>query len=91
MTSAITDLRAELEGDFGRARERLIEARRRQQVKDTPRHRAAVAACRAETDMVLDLYLTVVAPPAELAAAPAAPAAPAVPPHSSGPVATAAL
>ncbi|SNR24540.1 hypothetical protein SAMN06272737_101265 [Blastococcus mobilis] len=85
MTSPTTDLRAELEADFGRARERLVEARRRQQVKDTPRHRAAVADCRAGIDMVLDLYLTVVAAPAEL------PAAPAAPPRSSGPVATAAL
>jgi hypothetical protein len=85
MTFPTTDLRAELEADFGRTRERLIEARLRQQMKDTPPHRAAVAACRAEIDIVLDLYLTVFAAPAEL------PAAPAVPPRSSGPVATAAL
>jgi hypothetical protein len=82
MTSPTTDLRAELEADFGRARARLVEARLRQQVKDTPHHRAAVADCRAGIDMVLDLYLTVVAAPAEL---------PAVPPRASGPVATAAL
>jgi hypothetical protein len=85
MTSQTTDLRAELEADFGRARERLVEARLRQQVKDTPRHRAAVAACWVGIDMVLDLYLTVVAAPAEL------PAAPPGRPRSSGPVATAAL
>ncbi len=85
MTSPTTDLRVELEADFSRARERLVEARLRQQAKDTPLHRAAVAACRAEIDMVLDLYLTVVAAPAEL------PAAPPDRPRSSGSVATAAL
>ncbi len=82
MSSSTIDLRAELEADFGRARERLVEARLRQQVKDTPHHRAEVAACRAGIDTVLDLYLTVVAAPAE------PPAAPAVPPRSSGPVTT---
>jgi hypothetical protein len=84
MTSPTIDLRAELESDFGRARQRLVEARLRQQVKDSPHHRSEVAACRAGIDMVLDLYLTVVAAPAELPAAPGRPGA-------SGPVATAAL
>jgi hypothetical protein len=83
--SATTDLRAELEADFGRARGRLVEARLRQKVKDTPLHRAAVAACQSRIDMVLDLYLTVVAAPSELpAAAPGRPS-------SSGPVVTAVL
>jgi hypothetical protein len=85
MTSPTTDLRAELEADFGRARERLVEARLRRQVKDTPRHRAAIAACQAEIDMILDLYLVMVAVPTAL------PSAPAGRPHSSGPVASAAL
>jgi hypothetical protein len=85
MISPTTDLRAELEADFGRARERLVEARLRQQQKDTPRHRAAIAACRARIDMVLDVYLTIVAAPAEL------PAEPPGRPRSSGPVATPAL
>jgi len=85
MTSPTIDLRAELESDFGRARQRLVEARLRQQVKDSPHHRSEVAACRAGIDMVLDLYLTVVAAPSELpAAAPGRPS-------SSGPVATAVL
>jgi hypothetical protein len=85
MTSPTTDLRAELEADFGRARERLVEARRRRQLKDTPRHRAAVAACQAEIDMVLDLYLVMVAVPTALSSAPSGR------PRSSGPVASAAL
>jgi hypothetical protein len=84
MTSPTIDLRAELETDFGRARQRLVEARLRQQVKDSPHHRSEVAACRAGIDMVLDLYLTVVAAPAELPATPGRPGA-------SEPVATAAL
>jgi hypothetical protein len=70
MTSPTTDVHGELAADFGRARERLIEARLRQQVKDTPHHREAVAACRARIDMILDLYLTVGALPAEPPAAP---------------------
>jgi hypothetical protein len=85
MTSATTNLRAELEADFGRARERLVAARLRQQVKDTPHHRAAVAACLAEVDMVLDLHLVLVEAPAALAAGPPGG------PRSSGPVGTSAL
>ena len=85
MTFPNMDLRAELEVAFGRARERLVEARLRRQVKDTPRHRAAIAACQAEIDMVLDLYLVMVAVPT------APPSAPPVRPRSSGPVATDAL
>jgi hypothetical protein len=85
MTRPTTDLRAELEADFGRARGRLVEARLRQQVKDTPLHRALVAACRARIDMVLDLYLAVVGTPvALLAAAPGLPS-------PSGPASPAAL
>jgi hypothetical protein len=69
MTCPTPDLHAALKADFDRARERLIEARLPQQMKDTPHHRAAVATCRAQIDTVLDLYLTVGAAPAELPAA----------------------
>jgi hypothetical protein len=65
MTLSNPDLHAPLRADFDRARERLIEARLQQQMKDTPHHRAAVAVCRARIDTVLDLYLTVGAAPAE--------------------------
>jgi hypothetical protein len=59
MTCPTPDLHAPLKADFDRARERLIEARLQQQMKDTPHHRATVAVCRARIDTVLDLYLTV--------------------------------
>jgi hypothetical protein len=69
MTRPTPDLHAPLKADFDRARERLIEARLQQQMKDTPHHRATVAVCRARIDTVLDLYLTVGAAPAEPPAA----------------------
>jgi hypothetical protein len=84
MTCPTPDLHAPLKADFDRARERLIEARLQQQMKDTPHHRATVAVCRARIDTVLDLYLTVGAAPAE------PPAAARGRSSSSEPVATAA-
>ncbi len=42
---------------FLRARSRLVEARLRERQKDTPAHRAAVAARLAEIDAVLDAHL----------------------------------
>jgi hypothetical protein len=69
MTLSNPDLHARLKADFDRARERLIEARFQQQIKDTPHHRATVAVCRARIDTVLDLYLTVGAARAEPPAA----------------------
>jgi hypothetical protein len=80
MTHATPDPRAELEADFSRARERLVQARHRQQEKDTPDHRAAVAACLASTDLVLDLYLTVGAARADM---PAAARGRPAPPHAA--------
>jgi hypothetical protein len=59
MTTDVTawDIRHELEIDFGLARVRLIEARLRQQAKDTPDNRAAVAEYWTRMDTVLDLLL----------------------------------
>ena len=42
---------------FSAARSRLAEARRLQRQKDTPAHRASVAARLAEIDAVLDAHL----------------------------------
>jgi hypothetical protein len=59
MTTDVTagDIRHELEIDFDLVRVRLIEARLRQQAKDTPANRAAVAEYRTRMDTVLDLLL----------------------------------
>jgi hypothetical protein len=62
MTATIEDLRAELEVDFAGACDELADARFRQEQKDTPQSRAAVAECRGRIDTVLDLYLDVWAP-----------------------------
>jgi hypothetical protein len=59
MTVLIEDLRTELLIDFAGVCEELAEARLRQQQKDTPQHRAAVAECLAWIDSVLDVYLEV--------------------------------
>jgi hypothetical protein len=42
---------------FIRACAELTQARLRQRLKDTTAHRAAVAECRAEIDIILDLLL----------------------------------
>ena len=57
MIATTTDVRLDLELDFGAARARWIDARRSQREKDTPGSRAAVTANREEIDRVLDLYL----------------------------------
>jgi hypothetical protein len=50
-------LREELAVDFSRACAQLAEAQIRQDEKDTPANRAAVAECWARIDAVLDMYL----------------------------------
>jgi hypothetical protein len=50
-------LRDELSVDFSRARAQLAEARLRQDEKDTPANRAAVAECWTRIDAVLDMHL----------------------------------
>jgi hypothetical protein len=57
MTALIEDLRTELGIDFTGACQELAQARVRQQRKDTPQNRAAVADCLVRIDFVLDVYL----------------------------------
>jgi hypothetical protein len=57
MTVTIEPLRHQLEIDFRRGREELIEARLRQGQKDTPHNRSYVAECRTRVDAVLDMHL----------------------------------
>ncbi len=57
--TATVGLRSVLEDDFARASGTWSEARSRQQRKDTPAHRAAVAECTDRIDAVLDMYLEV--------------------------------
>jgi hypothetical protein len=57
MTEAIDHPRTAHHENFIRTRNRLAEARLQQQQKDTPAHRAAVAARLAEIDAVLDAHL----------------------------------
>ncbi|MGY1643838.1 hypothetical protein ACI782_22245 [Geodermatophilus sp. SYSU D00703] len=47
----------ELTADLAQARADLVAARRAQQAKDTPAHRAAVARSRDRLDALLDLHL----------------------------------
>ena len=58
MSAIAEDVRTTHRDSFSRARTRLAEARRRQRDKDTPAHRAAVAARLAEIDAVLDAHLS---------------------------------
>ncbi|MGK5113665.1 MULTISPECIES: hypothetical protein [unclassified Geodermatophilus] len=57
MTALIEDLRTDLGIDFAGACQELARARVRQQRKDTPQNRAAVADCLVRIDLVLDVYL----------------------------------
>ena len=57
MIQTTHDPRAAHRESFSAARSRLAEARRLQRQKDTPAHRASVAARLAEIDAVLDAHL----------------------------------
>jgi hypothetical protein len=57
MTVVQDDLAAQISADLGRVRRELGQAQHRQRVKDSEANRAAVAACRARIDVVLDLFL----------------------------------
>jgi hypothetical protein len=57
MIQTTLDQRAVHRESFSAARSRLAEARRLQRQKDTPAHRASVAARLAEMDAVLDAHL----------------------------------
>jgi hypothetical protein len=56
-TPTTTGLRTVLEADFALGCAEWSAARSRQQRKDTPAHRAAVAEAGARIDAVLDMYL----------------------------------
>jgi hypothetical protein len=62
MTVTCTDLTEQLQQDFRRVGGELAEARIRQVHKDTPANRAAVAACGARVDAILDLHLAISGP-----------------------------
>lgn len=55
--TATVGLRTVLEGDFALACSAWSAARTRQQRKDTPAHRTAVAEAGARVDALLDMYL----------------------------------
>jgi hypothetical protein len=57
MTAETTDLHEQLAVDLAGACADLDAARLRHAQKDTPAHRAAVGACRARIDALLDLRL----------------------------------
>jgi hypothetical protein len=57
MTVVQDDLGAQISADLGCVRRQLSQAQHRQRVKDSEANRAAVAACRARIDVVLDLFL----------------------------------
>jgi hypothetical protein len=57
MNHVMQDLPRSHRERFTMARSRLVEARLRQGQKDTPAHRASVAAQLAEIDAVLDAHL----------------------------------
>ena len=57
MTAAIDNWRTTLHLDLMRARGELVEARLRQNRKDSPGNRIAVATCLTRMDTVLDRYL----------------------------------
>jgi hypothetical protein len=57
MSSTGCSLCDELSIDFSRACAQLAEARLRQDEKDTPANRAAVADCWTRIDAVLDMHL----------------------------------
>ena len=56
-TATLAGLRSALEDDFARVSSEWADARSRQQHKDTPASRAAVAECSARIDAVLDRWL----------------------------------
>jgi hypothetical protein len=56
-TPTTIGLRTVLEDDFAVARSAWSAARTRQQRKDTPAHRTALAEAGARVDAVLDMYL----------------------------------
>jgi hypothetical protein len=58
----LTTLTDDLRSDFLRARNDLLAARRDQQAKDCPAHRAAIEDRLAHLDAVLDLYLDLCLP-----------------------------
>jgi malate synthase len=57
VTTLMANLADELRTDFLQARADLLAARREQQAKDTPAHRAAVTEQEQRLDAVLDLFL----------------------------------
>jgi hypothetical protein len=57
MTVETADLHEQLAVDLAGVCADLDAARLRHAQKDTPAHRAAVAACRARIDALLDLHL----------------------------------
>ena len=59
MTVVQDDLAVQISADLSRIRRELTQARYRQRQKDSGANRAAVAACRARMDVVLDLLLEV--------------------------------
>jgi hypothetical protein len=58
MTTTAEDVLTTPRDRFGVARTRLAEARLRQREKDTPAHRASVAARLADVDAILDAHLS---------------------------------
>jgi hypothetical protein len=54
---AVTGLFDDLHSDFTQACAEYAEARRHQQVKDSPAHRDAVLESRARIDAILDIHL----------------------------------
>jgi hypothetical protein len=54
---ALPGLFDDLRSDFTQACTEYAQARRRQQAKDTPAHRAAVLDSRARIDAILDVHL----------------------------------
>ena len=57
------DLATTLLVDLSRVGLDLARARERLRYKDTPAHRAAVAACREQADALLDMYRAATAVP----------------------------
>jgi hypothetical protein len=57
MSTVMTDVLTELEGDLSWARLELADARFRRRQKDTPRNRLAIAECLDRIDALLDMHL----------------------------------
>ncbi len=58
MATTAEDVRTTHRDRFSVARTRLAETRLRQREKDTPAHRASVAARLADVDAILDAHLS---------------------------------